>query len=179
MALGQTLLLKGPHSRPLTGDENQPLKPKSRRSRAHAALTVSSAEATTAVVGSLTSGGHHHFSTGDNNHLRTARPSPRWRTDSCTLTRQQQFAFPRMAGGRPLRRAGGCPSSPNGGRRSGSQAHAGGRTQLGAPSSPAWMMNILEAEGGAEAVARLTSPHHKAGDHPYGWPLVRECSRAA
>jgi hypothetical protein len=44
----------------------------------------------------------------------------------------------------------------------------GGRPQLGAPSFPARMMNILEAEGGAEAVARLASPHHKAGDHPYG-----------
>jgi hypothetical protein len=43
-----------------------------------------------------------------------------------------------------------------------------GRTQLGAPSSSARMMNILEAEGGAEAAARLASPHHKAGDHPYG-----------
>jgi hypothetical protein len=43
-----------------------------------------------------------------------------------------------------------------------------GRPQLGAPSSPAPMMNILEAEGGAEAVARLASPHHKGGDHPYG-----------
>jgi hypothetical protein len=49
------------------------------------ALTVSSVEAT-AAVGSLTSGGHH-FSTGDSNHLRTARPSPGWRTDSYTLTR--------------------------------------------------------------------------------------------
>jgi hypothetical protein len=43
----------------------------------------------------------------------------------------------------------------------------GGRPQLGAPSSPARMMNILEAEGGAEAAARLASPHHKVGDHPY------------
>jgi hypothetical protein len=167
MASGQTLLLKGPCSHPLTGEENQPLKPRSRRSGAQVALTVSSTEATTAAVGSLISGGHH-FSTGDSSHLRTARPSPGWRTDSCTLTRQQQFAFPRMAGGRLLRRARGCPSSPNGGRRSGSSAHAGGRTQLGAPSSPARMMNILEAEGGAEATTRLASPHHKAGDHPYG-----------
>jgi hypothetical protein len=159
MASGQTLLLKGPRSHPLTGDENQPLKPKSRRSGAQVALTVSSAEATTAAVGSLISGGHH-FSTGDSSHLRTTQPSPGWRTDRCTLTRQQQFAFPRMAGG--------CPSSPNGGRRSGSPAHAGGRTQLDAPSSPARMMNILEAEGGAEAAAQLASPHHKAGDHPYG-----------
>jgi hypothetical protein len=35
-------------------------------------------------------------------------------------------------------------------------------------SSPARMMNILEAEGGAEAADRHASPHHKAGDHPYG-----------
>jgi hypothetical protein len=120
---------------------------------------VSSAKATTAAVGSLTSGGHH-FSTGDSSHLRTARLSPRWRTDSYTLTRQQQFAFPRRAGGRLLRRAGGCPSPPNVGGRSGSSVHTGGRTQLGVPSSPAWMINILEAEGGAEAAARLASPHH-------------------
>jgi hypothetical protein len=75
------------------------------------APTVSSAEVTTAAVGSLTSGGHH-ISTGDSSHLRTARSSPGWRTDSYTLTRQQQFAFPRIAGGRLLRRAGGCPSPP-------------------------------------------------------------------
>jgi hypothetical protein len=167
MASGQTLLQKGPRSHPLTRDENQPLKSKSRRSRAQVALTVSSAEATTVAVGSLTSGGHH-FSTGDSSHLRTARPSPGWRTDSYTLTRHQQFAFPRIAGGRLLRRAGGCPSPPNIGGRSGSPTRAGGRTQLGAPSSPARVMNILEAEGGAEAAARLASPHHKAGDHPYG-----------
>jgi hypothetical protein len=93
------------------GDENQPLKPKSRRSGAQVALTVSSAEAATSARGSLPSGGHH-FSTGDSSHLHTARPSPGWRTDSYTLTRQQQFAFPRMAGGRLLRRARGCPSPP-------------------------------------------------------------------
>jgi hypothetical protein len=38
---------------------------------------------------------------------------------------------------------------------------------LGSPSATARMMNILEAEGGAEAAARLASPHHKAyGHHP-------------
>jgi hypothetical protein len=51
------------------------------------------------------------------------RPSPKWRTGSCTLSRQQQFTFPRVAGGRLLRRAGGCPSPPNAGGRSGSPAH--------------------------------------------------------
>jgi hypothetical protein len=43
----------------------------------------------------------------------------------------------------------------------------GGGTQLGAPSSPARMMNILEAEGNGEATARLALPHHEAyGHHP-------------
>jgi hypothetical protein len=60
-----------------------------------------------------------------------ARPSPGWRTDSCTLSKQQQFAFPRVAEGRLLRRAGGCPSPPNAGGRSGSPAHA----EVG-PNSP-------------------------------------------
>jgi hypothetical protein len=32
---------------------------------------VSSAEATTSVVGSLTYGGHHHLSTNDSGHLRS------------------------------------------------------------------------------------------------------------
>jgi hypothetical protein len=39
-ASGQTLLLKGSRSRPLAGDENQPLKPKSRRPGAQVALSV-------------------------------------------------------------------------------------------------------------------------------------------
>jgi hypothetical protein len=37
------------------------------------------------------------------------------------------------------------------------------RLQLGALPSPALMMNILEAEGGAEAAARLASPHRQGG----------------
>jgi hypothetical protein len=105
---------------------------------------------------------------GDSSHLRTARPSPGWRTDSCTLAREQQFAFPRMAGGRHLRRAGGCPSPTNAGGRSGSPAHAGGGIQPGAPSSSARMMKILEAEGRKEAVARTALPHHEAGGHRPG-----------
>jgi hypothetical protein len=39
---------------------------------------------------------------------------------------------------------------------------------LNPPSTTARMMNILEAEGGREAAARLASPHHKAGGHPPG-----------
>jgi hypothetical protein len=43
----------------------------------------------------------------------------------------------------------------------------GGRPQLGALPSPALVMKILEAEGGAEAAAQLAFPHHQAGGrHP-------------
>jgi hypothetical protein len=42
------------------------------------------------------------------------------------------------------------------------------RPQLGALPSPAMMMNILEAEGGAEAAAWLASPHLGAGGHRLG-----------
>jgi hypothetical protein len=56
---------------------------------------------------------------------RCSRPrSPERRTECCTLARQQQFAFPRIAGGRLLRRAGGWFLPPDAGGRSGSPAHA-------------------------------------------------------
>jgi hypothetical protein len=59
------------------------------------------------------------------------------------------------------------PFSPECWRKKRVTGQRGGRPQLAPPSSLAWMMNILEAEGGAEAAAWLASPHHEAGDHPY------------
>jgi hypothetical protein len=43
-----------------------------------------------------------------------------------------------------------------------------GRPQLGTLPSPALMMKILEAEGGAEAAARLAFPRHRTGGHRLG-----------
>jgi hypothetical protein len=43
-----------------------------------------------------------------------------------------------------------------------------GRPQLGTLPSPALMMKILEAEGGAEAAARLAFPCHRTGGHRLG-----------
>jgi hypothetical protein len=40
-----------------------------------------------------------------------------------------------------------------------------GRPQLGMLPSPASVMKILEAEGGAEAATRLAFPHHQVGGH--------------
>jgi hypothetical protein len=165
MVPGQTLLLKGPRSRPLTGDENQPLKPKSQRSGAQVALTVSSAEATasaeaTSPMATTTLAPTMTATCPPTPHQRAAaalkrtgrsslppspqererdrprtrvppsrrttccatprcsrRPSPGRKTDNCTLSWQQQFAFPRVAGGRLLRNAasaigGEHPSPP-------------------------------------------------------------------
>ena len=42
------------------------------------------------------------------------------------------------------------------------------RPQLDTLPSPALMMNILEAEGEAEAAARLAFPHHQTGGHRLG-----------
>jgi hypothetical protein len=39
---------------------------------------------------------------------------------------------------------------------------------LNSPSATARMMDILEAEGGAEAATRLASSHHEAGGHHLG-----------
>jgi hypothetical protein len=90
-----------------------------------------------------------------------ARPPPGRRTESYTLSREQQFAFPRMAGGR-LHRAGGCLSPPNAGGRKGLPAHAEATPHSVRSFASARMTKILEAEGGAEAAARLASPHQTA-----------------
>jgi hypothetical protein len=43
-----------------------------------------------------------------------------------------------------------------------------GRPELGTLPSPALVMKILEAEGGAEAAARLAFPRHRTGGHRLG-----------
>jgi hypothetical protein len=58
--------------------------------------------------------------------------------------------------------------SPRSLREGAGRCPRGDRPQLGALPSPALMMNILEAEGGVEAAARLASPHPEAGGHRLG-----------
>jgi hypothetical protein len=60
------------------------------------------------------------------------------------------------------------PLSPERRRKKRVAGPRGGRPQLAPPSSPTRMMKILEAEGGAEAVARLASSHHRTGGHHPG-----------
>jgi hypothetical protein len=59
-------------------------------------------------------------------------------------------------------------SSPGCPRKKRVASPHGGRPRLAPLSSPARMMKILEAEGGAEAAARLASPHHRIGGHHPG-----------
>jgi hypothetical protein len=58
--------------------------------------------------------------------------------------------------------------SPRSLREGAGRCPRGDRPQLGALPSPTLMMNILEAEGGAEVAARLASPHPGAGGHRLG-----------
>jgi hypothetical protein len=58
--------------------------------------------------------------------------------------------------------------SPRSLREGAGHCPRGDRPQLGALPSPALMMSILEAEGGAEAAARLASPHPGTGGHRLG-----------
>jgi hypothetical protein len=58
--------------------------------------------------------------------------------------------------------------SPRSLREGAGHCPRGDRPQLGALPSPTLMMNILEAEGGAEAAARLASPHPGTGGHRLG-----------
>jgi hypothetical protein len=96
-----------------------------------------------------------------------AQPSSGRRTECCTLAEQRRSAYPGMAEG-SLHGAGRCLSPPDAGGRKGLPTHAEAASRLASPSAPARVMKILEAEGGAEAVARSASPHHQAGGHRLG-----------
>jgi hypothetical protein len=188
------------------------------------ALTVSSAEATASVGGSLTYG-DHHLSTDDSGHLRAnttpangGRPSAhrqvltpvlatgaRMRLSQNTNTtlaaygmlcdppvrlaaREGPWTWPACEQ-RDRRLCGRRTATPRPGsmwqfassvrlvnallprmleEEAGHQPMWKAGPQLGSPSSPARMMNILEAEGKGEATARLALPHHKAGGHHPG-----------
>jgi hypothetical protein len=58
--------------------------------------------------------------------------------------------------------------SPRSLREGAGRCPRGDRPQLGALPSPALMMNILEAVGGAEAATQLASPHPGTGGHRLG-----------
>jgi hypothetical protein len=105
---------------------------------------------------------------GDSSHPRTARPPPRVEDEQLHPVQAAAVRLPPHGWRMPPPHSWRMPLSPERRRKKRVAGPHGGRPQLAPPSSPARMMKILEAEGGAKAAARLASPHRKADDHPYG-----------
>jgi hypothetical protein len=191
MAPGRTLPLEGPRSRPLTGDENQPLKPKSRRPGAHQHRTSERRPPRSAPAGPHSRSRHENENGTVPEHeyrpcgvRRVVQPMaqggpgrgrPAHGTAVARVEDRQLHPVQEAAVNLPPH--GWRTPPPHGWRMSSSlgcrrkKRVAGphrGRPRLAPPSSPARVMKILEAEGGAEATARLASPHHRTGGHHPG-----------
>ena len=91
------------------------------------------------------------------------------RTSSGCRGRRRRRKWPRSHSRLKTRHAaaagrhGQCPLLPPSLSEGAGHRPRRGRPQLGTLPSPALVMKILEAEGGAEAAARLAFPHHQAG----------------
>jgi hypothetical protein len=138
MVPGRTEPPEDSRSRPHSRDANQILKPKSRGRFVGGADGLDGGEASSSC---------HHVSTDGGVRLSTnAVPASagcskahwqvlapvlatkaRRRTECCILAGQQQFAFPGMARGCLLRRAGGWSPPPEAGRGGGQPTRVGGR----------------------------------------------------
>jgi hypothetical protein len=90
------------------------------------------------------------------------------RTDCCTLDWAAAVRLPRHGWRAPPPQSKRMVSTPRSQRKKRDASPREGRPRLASPSSPARMMKILEAEGGAEVAARLASPHHQTGGHRLG-----------
>jgi hypothetical protein len=95
-------------------------------------------------------------------------PSPGQRTECCTLDWAAAVRLPRHSWRAPPPQSWRMVSTPRSRRKKRDASPREGRPWLASPSSPARMMKILEAEGGAEVAARLASPHHQTGGHHLG-----------
>jgi hypothetical protein len=169
---------RGPRSRPHYGSEDKTIQERGCRPRSIPRLVP--------PPGAAASAGE----AVDVADLRTARPSPvRWTGSHAPTKRQEAVSEAAPRPSKPGNRAHGGrrhpqlagPAYPKFASSSelvnallprmleeeaGHQPMRKAGPQLGSPSSPAWMMNILEAEDRGEAAAWLASLHHKAGGHP-------------
>jgi hypothetical protein len=87
-------------------------------------------------------------------------PSPGRKTECCTLDWAAAVRLPRHGWRAPPPQSWRMVSTPRSRRKKRDASPREGRPWLASPSSPARMMNILEAQDGAEVAARLASPHH-------------------
>jgi hypothetical protein len=95
-------------------------------------------------------------------------PSPGQRTECCTLDWAATVRLPRHGWRAPPPQSWRMVSTPRSRMKKQDAGQREGRPRLASPSSPARMMKILEAEGGAEVAARLASPHHQTSGHRLG-----------
>jgi hypothetical protein len=143
---------------PLKGREPD-IKAKEPEVGPRVALTVSSAEKPTSPAGRPTA------------HRQVLTPvlATKARTEDGMLhpSRAATVRLPQHGWRVPPPQSWGMVSTPRSWRRRDANPREG-RPRLGALPAPARMMKILEAEGGAEAAARLASPHHRTGGHRLG-----------
>jgi hypothetical protein len=107
-------------------------------------------------------------STGGTDHLVGGETSSGYRGGRRHRKRRRSRSGRRAGHAAAASATNGERPSPRSLREGAGRCPRGDRPQLGALPSPALMMNILEAEGGAEAVAWLASPHPGAGGHRLG-----------
>jgi hypothetical protein len=112
-------------------------------------------------------------------HRAGGRTSSSCRGERRHRERLRDCSARRAGHGAAVGATGNSRPSPPSLREGAGHRPRGDQPQLGTRPSSALVMKILEAEGGAEAAARLAFPHHQAGGRPLGRPPVEGCSRAA
>jgi hypothetical protein len=107
-------------------------------------------------------------SVGDPGYLVGGRTSSSCRGGSRRRERLRSHSGPRARHAVAASATDNNRPSPRSLREGAGHRPRGGRPQLGTLPSPALVMKILEAEGGAEAAARFAFPRHQTGGHRLG-----------
>jgi hypothetical protein len=107
-------------------------------------------------------------SVGDPGYLVGGRTSSSCRGGSRRRERLRSHSGPRARHAAAASATDNNRPSPRSLREGAGHRPRGGRPQLGTLPSPALVMKILEAEGGAEAAARFAFPRHQTGGHRLG-----------
>jgi hypothetical protein len=105
---------------------------------------------------------------GGPGYLVGGRTSSSCRGESRRRERLRSHSGPRARHAAAASATDGNRPSPRSLREGAGHRPRRGRPQLGTLPSPALLMKILEAEGGAEAAARFAFPRHRTGGHHLG-----------
>jgi hypothetical protein len=107
-------------------------------------------------------------SVGGPGYLVGGRTSSSYRGGRWRRERLRSHSGPRAKHAAAASATNGERPSPQSLREGAGHRPCRGQPQLGTLPSSALMMKILEAEGGAEAAARLAFPRHQTGGHRLG-----------